>query len=148
MCPRRVCVTCGLPSRRIVGEAEYVDRRGQIGNAPVLHRGGEYSKGQRNVSWSPSRSAPTLGWSDCGCEQPIICSHCRHELPCPCGATDTAIYGDHWRPGRILDPFVGSGTTLAVASGMGRDAVGIDLDETNVDLARERVGMFLEVEGV
>jgi DNA modification methylase len=50
-----------------------------------------------------------------------------------------------WRPGRILDPFVGSGTTLEVATGMGREAVGIDIDERNADLARQRVGMFLDV---
>lgn len=48
--------------------------------------------------------------------------------------------------GTILDPFAGSGTTLAVATGHGRDAIGVDLDARNADLARERVGMFLEVE--
>lgn len=48
--------------------------------------------------------------------------------------------------GTILDPFAGSGTTLAVATGHGRDCIGIDLDERNADLARERVGMFLNVE--
>jgi DNA modification methylase len=48
--------------------------------------------------------------------------------------------------GTILDPFAGSGTTLAVATGHGRDAIGIDLDERNADLARERVGMWLTVE--
>jgi site-specific DNA-methyltransferase (adenine-specific) len=47
----------------------------------------------------------------------------------------------------VLDPFAGSGTTLAVATGHGRDAIGIDLDARNADLARERVGMFLTVEG-
>lgn len=50
-----------------------------------------------------------------------------------------------WRPGVVLDPFAGSGTTLAVATGLGRDAIGIDLNDANVDLARDRVGMFLEV---
>ncbi len=60
-----------------------------------------------------------LGWTDCG--------------------------HDDWRPGLVLDPFAGSGTTLRVATGHGRDAVGIDLDERNADLARERVGMFLEL---
>lgn len=48
--------------------------------------------------------------------------------------------------GTVLDPFAGTGTTLAVATGHGRDAVGIDLDPDNAELARERVGMFLEVE--
>jgi DNA modification methylase len=40
----------------------------------------------------------------------------------------------------------GSGTTLAVATGHGRDAIGIDLDERNAELALERIGMFLTVE--
>jgi DNA modification methylase len=52
---------------------------------------------------------------------------------------------DDYRRGIVLDPFAGSGTTLAVATGLGRDAIGIDLDARNVDLARERVGMLLEV---
>lgn len=52
---------------------------------------------------------------------------------------------DDYRRGVVLDPFAGSGTTLAVATGLGRDAIGIDLDARNADLARERVGMLLEV---
>lgn len=52
----------------------------------------------------------------------------------------------HWRTGVVLDPFAGSGTTLAVALGVGRHAIGIDLDERNANLARERCGMFLEVD--
>lgn len=48
--------------------------------------------------------------------------------------------------GTVLDPFAGSGTTLAVAIGEGRNSIGIDIDERNADLARERVGMFLDVE--
>lgn len=58
--------------------------------------------------------------------------------PCP-------ACGGHLRRGRVLDPFAGSGTTLAVATGHGRDAIGIDLDPRNADLARERIGLFLEV---
>jgi hypothetical protein len=54
--------------------------------------------------------------------------------------------GGPLRRGRILDPFVGSGTTLAVASGMGRDSVGIDLDPRSADLALQRVGMFLDID--
>jgi DNA modification methylase len=48
--------------------------------------------------------------------------------------------------GTVLDPFAGTGTVLAVALGHGRDAIGIDLDERNAELALERVGMFLTVE--
>ena len=35
---------------------------------------------------------------------------------------------------------------MAVAMGHGRDAIGIDLDPRNADLARDRVGMWLIVE--
>lgn len=62
----------------------------------------------------------TLGWSDC--------------------------HHDDWRPGVVLDPFAGSGTTLLVATGHGRDAIGIDLDQRNAALAAHRVGMFLSDE--
>lgn len=47
--------------------------------------------------------------------------------------------------GTILDPFCGSGTTLMVATGHGRHAVGIDLDARNADFVRQRLGMFLDV---
>lgn len=66
----------------------------------------------------PSSSPTTLGWTDCGCGAPF-------------------------RRGHILDPFGGSGTTAVVATAHGRDCTLIDLDERNIDLARQRVGMFL-----
>ena len=66
---------------------------------------------------------------------------------CECGSVDFKYVSDQWRTGTVLDPFAGSGTTLAVATGHGRDAVGIDLDERNAGLALDRVGpMFLTVE--
>jgi hypothetical protein len=72
---------------------------------------------ENGASASVVRQALTLGWTDCG--------------------------HDSWRRGVVLDPFAGSGTALAVATGHGRDAIGIDLDERNAELARARVGMFL-----
>lgn len=75
-----------------------------------------------NRSHSGVAERETIGWTDCG-----------HNA---------------WRNGIVLDPFAGSGTTLAAAAGLGRDAIGIDLDARNLHLARERVGMFLtEAEG-
>lgn len=41
---------------------------------------------------------------------------------------------DDYRPGVVLDPFAGTGTTLAVADLHGRDAIGIDLDVRNREL--------------
>jgi len=48
--------------------------------------------------------------------------------------------------GTVLDPFCGSGTTLEVATGHGRIAVGIDLDERSVGLVQGRLGMFPPLE--
>ena len=45
--------------------------------------------------------------------------------------------------GVILDLFAGTGTTLMVAAGHGRDAIGIDVDERNAELARGRLGWLL-----
>jgi len=44
----------------------------------------------------------TVGWTSCGCNKPLV-------------------------PGVVLDPFMGTGTTLKVARKMGRTALGIDL---------------------
>jgi site-specific DNA-methyltransferase (adenine-specific) len=51
-----------------------------------------------------------------------------------------------WRPGVVLDPFGGSGTTAEAAQAVGRSAILIDLDDRNAHLAQQRVGMFLEID--
>lgn len=51
------------------------------------------------------------------------------------------------RPGDVvLDPFGGSGTVAAVATGMGRDAIYVDLNPKYVELAKQRIGPMLCVE--
>jgi len=44
-----------------------------------------------------------------------------------------------WRPGVVLDPFAGSGTTCEVAYHLGRTAIGIDASAKYLDMAKERV---------
>ncbi len=134
MCPRRVCTVCGEPRRRIV-ESKRVAPDGTIitgdFNAANRARGVNAVPGQGYVGSQGALTTvsgvsgvvterTTIGWSDCG-----------HES---------------WRNGIVFDPFGGSGTTGMVAVGHGRDAVLIDIDDRNADLARERIGMFLEVE--
>jgi hypothetical protein len=139
MCPRRVCRTCGAPSRRQTGEATYVNSRNGKAVTTLHFREGEHRDGQGNTVDSAglgdraaTRQAPTTGWSTCGCPE-----------------TDgLRLDGSHtglgWRPGIVYDPFAGSGTVAAVASGHGRDSIGVDIDDRNAHLARERVGMFLD----
>ena len=165
MCPREVCTACGEPRRResvaITLDSYRASTRPQTqravaladaagltnehvaavrafgtsdaGKAPTVNRGaGRNSSDVKRLAAEAKQvlggyfrefvmstnAATSSTWSDCGCGAP-------------------------WRPGIVLDPFAGSGTTLAVATGLGRDAIGIDLDERNLDLARERIGMFL-----
>jgi len=41
----------------------------------------------------------------------------------------------------VVDPFVGSGTTLVAAQDLNRNAIGFDLNEKYIDLCRERLGV-------
>lgn len=41
--------------------------------------------------------------------------------------------------GTVLDPFAGSGTTLAVAAELGRNAIGCELNPSYVELAQQRI---------
>lgn len=119
MCPERVCRVCGEPSRRTY--ADNPDYAGRGGTGLDVHNNDEQGaslKGFHHVAYPPPAQLPD-GWTDCG--------------------------HDDYRPGVVLDPFAGSGTTLAVATGHGRDAIGVDLDERNAELCRQRIGMFLEV---
>jgi hypothetical protein len=126
MCPREVCRECGEPRRRITGDTEYVKPDGRTHN---FHGDGfetnEGGANRRKVTGADNGNMTAvremLGWSDCG--------------------------HDNYRPGIVLDPFAGTGTTLAVATGHARDAIGIDLDPRNAELALERVGpMLLTIE--
>lgn len=130
LCPRRVCRTCGEPSRRIV-DTEKVGMM-TVGAAAASKGIGGGDSGNPDKARHESTLTTTCGWSTCGCEG---CDGIR---------LDGFHSGSGWRPGIVLDPFAGSGTTLVVATGYGRDAIGIDMDERNVHLARERVGMWLE----
>jgi DNA modification methylase len=118
MCPMHVCRKCGEPRRRIV-DTSYVDANGNPAPGVVWASGVAAGKGAHSLkTTSATRTDTTLGWSDCG--------------------------HDNYRRGRVLDPFAGSGTTLAAATEQGRDATGIDIDADNYWLARQRIGMFLE----
>jgi DNA modification methylase len=143
MCPREVCQVCGEPRRRITeADAEAIEynrgrRRGRI----ELDLERPPNNSRMPTGWGPNgpsggdggaagfqRSNPaTVGWTKCDCLER--------------SASDP---DKKWRRGLVLDPFAGSGTTLAAAAELGRDAIGIDLDERNLDLARQRIGLFLE----
>ena len=48
--------------------------------------------------------------------------------------------------GVVLDPFCGSGTTLMVANNLGRNGIGIELNDGYEDLIKGRIGDYSRIE--
>ena len=110
---RGVCGKCGAPWMRTV---VVDDPEGRLGKGYHDHTD-DLGRGQRGVFSADGRpTRTTTGW------QPT----CDHDAP--------AV------PAIVLDPFAGSGTTLAVAQRLGRRAIGVDLNADYLKLAAERIG--------
>jgi site-specific DNA-methyltransferase (adenine-specific) len=51
-----------------------------------------------------------------------------------------------WRPGRVLDPFLGAGTVALAAEEHDRDWLGIELNPTYAELAKRRLSVWRETQ--
>lgn len=110
-CPPRVCAACGTPWVRVVERTGHRNERREAAHAP-----GDMPTKVDSTGW-----APTMRTTD------------QFAPGCRCG-------GDaERRPGVVLDPFAGSGTTLLVAQRLGRDAVGIEMKPEYLEIARRRI---------
>jgi len=109
---RGCCPACGAPWRRVVERtAETVDYKGSRFDAgkTAVNGAGRVQAGERHVQ-------ATTGWHP-------TCA-CPPADPIPC---------------TVLDPFGGSGTTAAVAVGLGRRAIICELNPDYVKLAETRI---------
>jgi hypothetical protein len=109
-CPAEVCRRCGKPRERIV-EATYENPGNRTTNGP---RSIEQRHETPGFEQRLERRSETLGWSDCG-------------------------HGGDFRPGVVLDPFIGSGTTALVARRHGRHSVGVELNPEYARLCAQRL---------
>jgi hypothetical protein len=148
-CPHEVCSKCNRPRRRIV------ERTGELDSSrPQARRALELAK-EKNLTPEHIAAIQATGISDAGKARfvqngtdrnadsvKILAREAKEILGGyfreftfakrrSCGWTDCGC-GEPFVPGVVLDPFMGTGTTLEVANRMGRSAIGIDLDTSQV----------------
>jgi len=160
------CPTCGAPWRRVVERKQYGDWNSDPTGR--LTRGHDNSNALQHDTYYAEYAPPkTLGWRpgcSCGGEttgkavaldkqaasrrlwdrtRAARATGADHDNPLPgpgstgweagCGCSLAPV------PCTVLDPFLGSGTTAAVALQLGRRAVGIELKPEYIDLAVDRI---------
>ena len=124
------CSDCGAPLKRKIHRPK--EPEGLRNNTSTKLAGKEGQKtpinsGQKLQDFYNENPITTIGW----------------EPSCDCNA--------EIKPCVVLDPFMGSGTVASVASRLGRDSVGIEINPEYIDLIKNRltqeVGvMFLNFE--
>lgn len=144
-CPISVCSVCGKPRQRIVARTTELDI-----SRPQARRALEIAK-KHNLTPEHIAAVQATGISDAGkarliqngtdrntarvrklaLEAKLVLGGYFREFTFAkrksCGWTDCGC-GVNFIPGIVLDPFMGTGTTLDVANRMGRSAIGVDLD--------------------
>ncbi len=118
--PRGICVKCAAPRRpvadRSLESTGHTNRR--TGEAKRDRDGAKDSdRGFNAAGRTVGRAVVTITGYACGCKD---------------ASAPT-------RPAVVLDPFVGTGTTVLVANALGRLGVGLDLSADYLRLARWRV---------
>lgn len=121
-----------------------IDEVATVGRKASAQRvaGGDNGRPGKVIRQNPN-GAPPLDWW----QIPTQPYRGAHYATWPPALLDRPILAMCPPGGTVLDPFAGSGTTLMVAVGHGRNAIGIDIDERNLELAKLRVGEALVVDG-
>lgn len=142
-CPDQVCATCGLPRTRVEERTAQLDE-----SRPQAKRAMELAK-KHALTPAHIRAIQATGVSDVGkatqfqngtgrnsAEVKRLAAEAKKALggyfrEFTFAKRETIGWTDcgHGTPARgvVLDPFVGTGTTIKVANDMGRDGVGVDL---------------------
>ena len=102
--------------------------------------GGQHREEREDIAYSGAKRNARSVWT-------IATQACReaHFATFPDELAARCIKAGCPDGGIVLDPFLGSGTTYAVANGLGRQAIGIELNPEYVEIARGKIGMFVEV---
>jgi DNA modification methylase len=114
-CPRYVCKKCGKAREKIYETKINPDKWKKTYRGKADLKGSPYKRSVSELyAESLAKEKIFQGYSDCGCNA-------------------------GFRPGVVLDPFAGSGTTLEEAIRQGKDYIGIELKDDYIDLINKRL---------
>jgi DNA modification methylase len=119
-CPEQCCSMCGTPFSPVVER-----QQGDTEAAMRPKKTGGMASKTSTLSLSGNGSAE---WAKRGGRTSVV----GWAAACNCDAADTTS-------GTVLDPFAGSGTTLAVAAELGRSGIGCELNPEYIELANQRI---------
>lgn len=118
-----VCPKCGSPQRRIIESKPALAADGKTCLKCGKNHGKPKGKTHDQDGAQDSHMADYLANDVFVCVDRVTIGW---EASCNCNAGEPV-------PAVIMDPFVGSGTTLEVATALGRDGLGIDISQTYLD---------------
>lgn len=131
---RGCCSLCGAQWRRVVEKSEALPAPSNP-NPVTPYPAASHTQGAFNTTLHMVRHITHTDWiPGCTCQQEFVCSFCSvlggdEDGDCiVCGGAGKVVLAPKPIPAVVLDLFAGSGTTLVVARGLGRSAVGIDLN--------------------
>lgn len=125
------------PKHKPGGNPSHHSRDGRV-NRPRLQREGDV---RRVRTYSPPEKANPGNIIQCHGGGGHMGSKLAHEneAPFPEKLAEAFILSFCQPGGVVLDPFCGSGTTMAVAQRHGRSSIGIDIRDTQVNLSLRRL---------
>ena len=114
-CPEKVCTKCGKPqTKEIYREKKWQHKKSEKHTDKVSVKGNKNAFGQKYQKWL-EENPPQI----------------KVKPSCDCNAD--------FKPGIVLDPFGGSGTTAIVAKSLNRQSILIELNPEYINIAKKRI---------
>jgi hypothetical protein len=129
----RICDAASLSDGERIGQAS-----GTMGSCASQERDQKRQPSRESGSYAETSTRQNSQAKTKANKMPPLRRHDKDFWACPSCGSNLDIPGAI-QAGVVLDPFAGSGTTLAVATRLGRWAVGIDLNPCNLPLIRKRL---------